>query len=103
MKTYYVTPLAKSDIFGIWSYIADNNEEAADRVEGAIYDACAFVGKSPAVGHFRPGFTNRGLRFWTVTDFPNYVIVYRPETKPVEIVAVVHGRRNIRRVMKERH
>jgi plasmid stabilization system protein ParE len=34
-----LTPLAKADIFDIWSYIADANEDAANRVEGAIYDA----------------------------------------------------------------
>jgi hypothetical protein len=33
---------------------------------------------------------------------PNYAIVYRPETMPLEIVAVVHGKRNIRRILKQR-
>ena len=28
-----LTPLAKADIFRIWSYIAEDNEAAADRVE----------------------------------------------------------------------
>jgi plasmid stabilization system protein ParE len=36
--SYVLTPLAKADIFDIWSYIADDNEDAADRVEQAIYD-----------------------------------------------------------------
>ena len=33
---YVLTPLAKADIFDIWSYIADDSEDAADRVEQAI-------------------------------------------------------------------
>ena len=102
MSVYVLTPLAKIDIFNIWSYIAEDNEAAADRVEHAIYDACAFVAEAPMRGHSRPNLTTRSLRFWTVTRYPNYAVVYRPETIPVEIVAITHGKRNIRRILKER-
>jgi plasmid stabilization system protein ParE len=47
MSVYALTPLAKTDIFDIWSYIAGDNEETANRVEQAIYDACAFVAEAP--------------------------------------------------------
>ena len=39
MSVYALTPLAQADIFKIWSYIAKDNEDAADRVERAIYDS----------------------------------------------------------------
>jgi plasmid stabilization system protein ParE len=78
MSAYVLTPLAKADIFDIWSYIADNNEEAADRVERAIYDACAFVAEGPMRGHIRPDLTSRSLRFWTLTRYPNYTVVLPP-------------------------
>jgi plasmid stabilization system protein ParE len=99
---YVLTPLAKADIFDIWSYIAADSEDAADRVEQAIYDACAFVAEAPARGHSRLDLTTRSLRFWTVTRYPNYTVVYRPMTGPLEIIAVMHGKRNIRRILKER-
>jgi plasmid stabilization system protein ParE len=102
MSVYVLTPLAKADIFDIWACIADDNEEAADRVEWAIYDACAFVSEAPMRGHSRPDLTTRSLRFWTLTRYPNYSVVYRPETAPLEIVAVMYGKRNIRRVLKHR-
>ena len=102
MSSYFLTPLAKADIFDIWSYIAESSEDAADRVEHAIYEACAFVAEAPMRGHSRPDITSRPLRFWTVTRFPNFSIVYRPETSPIEIIAVLHGRRNLRRVLKKR-
>jgi plasmid stabilization system protein ParE len=35
MSAYVLTPLAKADIFDIWSYIADDSQDAADRVEQA--------------------------------------------------------------------
>ncbi len=65
MSVFALTPLAKADIFDIWSYIADESEDAADRVEHAIYDACALVAQAPRRGHFRHDLTSRSLRFWT--------------------------------------
>jgi plasmid stabilization system protein ParE len=102
MSAYVLTPLAKADIFYIWSFIAAGSEAAADRVEQAIYDACAFVAESPMLGHSRPSLTARSLRFWTLTRYPNYAIVYRPGTAPLQIIAVLHGKRNIRRILKQR-
>ena len=40
MSVYVLTPLAKADIF--------DNEDAADRVERAIYEACALVAEAPS-------------------------------------------------------
>jgi plasmid stabilization system protein ParE len=61
MSVYVLTPLARADIFDIWSYIADGSEEAADRVEGAIYDACAFVADSPCAA--MPGPASQPVPF----------------------------------------
>jgi len=102
MSVYALTRLAKADIFGIWSYIADDSRDAADRVEQAIYDACAFVAEGPMRGHCRPSLTTRPLRFWTLTRYPNYTVVYLPQTAPVQVVAVLHGKRNIRTILKQR-
>ena len=102
MSAYALTPLAKADIFEIWCYIADDSQDAADRVEQAIYDACALVAQGPMRGHSRPDLTPRSLRFWTLTRYPNYTVVYRPETAPLQVVAVLHGKRNIQRILKQR-
>ncbi len=102
MSDYVLTPLAKADIFDIWAYIAENSEPVADRVEQAIYDACAFLAQGPVRGHTRPDLTTRSLRFWTLSRYPNYTVVYRPETAPLQIVAVLHGKRNIRRILRQR-
>ncbi len=102
MSVYALTPLAKTDIFDIWCYLADASEDAAERVEHAIYDACAFLAEAPRRGHSRPDLTSRPLRFWTLTRYPNYTVVYRPETAPLQVVAVLHGKRNIQRILKQR-
>jgi plasmid stabilization system protein ParE len=84
MSGYALTPLAKADIFDIWSYIARDNEDAANRVEQAIYDACGFLADGPLRGHSRPDLTTRLLRFWTLTRYPNYTVAYRPESGTCE-------------------
>jgi plasmid stabilization system protein ParE len=102
MSGYVLTPLAKADIFAIWSFIAEDREDAADRVEQAIYDACAFLAEGPKRGHFRSDLTSRSLRFWTLIRYPNYTVIYRPETNPLQIVAVLHGKRNAQHILKQR-
>ena|ERR1700722_4359655 len=95
--------LSPERIFSIfWSYIAEGSEDAADRVEQAIYDACAFLADGPLRGHTRPELTPRPLRFWTLSRYPNYTIVYQPESATIQIVAVLHGKRNIRSILKQR-
>ena len=102
MNAYVLTLLAKAGIFDIWAYIAENSETAADRVEQAIYEACGFLAQGPLRGHTRPDLTPRLLRFWTLSRYPNYSVVYRPETAPLQIIAVLHGKRSVRRVIQQR-
>jgi plasmid stabilization system protein ParE len=71
-------------------------------VEQAIYGACDFLAEGHLRGHTRPDLTARPLRFRTLTRYPNYTLVYRPETTPLQVVAVLHGRRNILRILKQR-
>ncbi len=102
MRVYVLTRLATADIFDVWAYIAEEDEGAADRVEQAIYDAIEFLAEAPLRGHIRPDLTCRPLRFWTLSRYPNYTVVYRPDSIPLQIVAVLHGKRNIRRILARR-
>ena len=55
MSAYVFTSLARADIFDVWSYIAEENQDAADHVEQAIYDACAFIAEAPLTWPFPHG------------------------------------------------
>ena len=99
---YLLTPRAIDDLDSIWAYIAQDNAAAADRVEAAIFTACERLARYPLLGSRRPDVTPHALRFWPVSRFPNYVIVYRPESKPLQVVAVLHRRRDTGRIMAER-
>lgn len=102
ISSYRFTTEAAADLFDIWSYIAGDNTVAADRVEGAIHDACSFVAQAPLAGQVRKNLTHRSVRFWTVQQFPNYVVVYRPDTQPVQVVRILHGKQNIQSILGER-
>jgi plasmid stabilization system protein ParE len=52
----------------------------------------------PGLGHRRNDLTKRDLRFWSVYS---YLVIYR-ESDPLLIVAVLHGKRNVKRLLKER-
>jgi plasmid stabilization system protein ParE len=52
MSVYALTPLAKADIFDIWRYIADDSEEAADRVEQASVAEAS--GTKPGISIYGP-------------------------------------------------
>jgi antitoxin ParD1/3/4 len=95
MSLYLLTPQAEDDLFDIWSYIAQDNLDAADRVETQIYGACAFLASTPQAGHVRSDLTNRKVRFWTLPHLSHYVIVYAPACDPLRIIRILHGSQDI--------
>ena len=97
---YVLSPQAAIDLVEIWSHLSENTgTTVADRVEGAILDQIAFVAMRPGVGHVRPDLTNLNVKFFPVYS---YLIVYRPDTKPLQIAAVIHGRRDLQEILKDR-
>lgn len=93
--SYLLTPRALNDLDAIWNYIAQDSEDAASRVESAIFAACESLARHPLLGNRHTEITSLPVRFWVVTRYPNFIIVYRPETRPLQIISVVHGKRDI--------
>jgi plasmid stabilization system protein ParE len=83
MSSYQFTPQAVADLFDIWSFIARDNPTAADRVENAVFRACDFLAESPLAGRTRKELTVLPVRFRVVQPYPNYLIVYDSEKKPL--------------------
>jgi plasmid stabilization system protein ParE len=99
---FQFTPQAVEDLDGIWWFIAADSRDAADRVELEIVATCLRLAKHPLMGIKRRDITRLPVRFWTVTKFPNYVIVYRPETNPLQVIGVLHGKRDLKEVLESR-
>lgn len=91
MSFYVLTPQAEDDLFEIWSYIAEDNIPAADRVESQIAAACELLASNPQIGHSRQDLTSMSVRFWTIPRLSNYVIVYDPASLPLQVIRIFHG------------
>jgi plasmid stabilization system protein ParE len=99
---FQLTPQATEDLDAIWWSIAEESRDAAERVELEVLATCHRLAKHPRMGTKRQDVTTLPVRFWTITKFPNYVIVYRPETIPLQVVAVLHARRDLKQIMEKR-
>jgi len=51
MRPFRLTPAAEDDLFDIWSFIARDNQEAADRLQTELLAACQRVADKPDTGH----------------------------------------------------
>jgi plasmid stabilization system protein ParE len=76
-------------------YIADDDIEAADRVLDALDNAMVRLAKNPGIGHWREELTDKRHRFLLVYS---YLIVYRHETKPAQIIRVLHASRDVQSI-----
>lgn len=93
MSTFRFTPEAEADLLAIWQFIADNqNERSADRVIKRILAECRKIARMPAIGHHRLDLLDDRHRFWSVWS---YLIVYRWQSRPIDIIAVIHGARDL--------
>ena len=90
-----IPPKVAAEIEAIGDWIAQDNPAAARRMMERLYQRCLSLDRLPERG--RPyGPTHRAV------NEGRYVIIYRVEPPPdprVIIVAVMHGARDIRRIL----
>lgn len=96
MKRFVLTEQAEVDVDEIWEYIAENNIDTADRIREQLYAAMQKLADMPGMGHLRLDLADERHRFWVVRP---YVIVYRPDTHPLQIIRVLHGAQDIERLL----
>jgi plasmid stabilization system protein ParE len=98
VSDFVLTPAAKGDLLKILEYLEGDSPNAILKVVDALDDAMQLLADNPGVGHLRPDLTPQDVRFWSVFK---YLVIYRPDTKPLQIVRVLHGRRDVRRLLEE--
>jgi antitoxin ParD1/3/4/toxin ParE1/3/4 len=96
---YDISAEAQIDFFEVWRHIADDSVQLANRIESEFYGLFASLGRMPGQGHTRIDLTKRSVLFFPLYSF---MIVYRPDVKPIRIMAVLRGRRNVKRILSER-
>ena len=97
---FVLAPQAAADLVEIWSYVRrQSSVELANRVESVIRDRIAFLAGATGAGHWRRDLTDEEVKFFPAYS---YLIVYRPKTKPLQIVSILHGRRDLEGILKDR-
>lgn len=92
MKLFRLTPEAASDLREILLDIAADSSDTAQRLRSEIYEAFQRLGQNAGMGHYHEELLDRRYRFW---NFYSYVVCYVWEKKPIQIIAVVHGARDL--------
>ena len=101
MRGYVLSSEAQEDVFQIWSYLAEEASlETANRIESKIYEAFELLAATPSLGHKRFDLTEHPVLFFRVRPY-SYLIIYRSKA-PLEIVAVLHGKREIAELLQDR-
>lgn len=99
-RRYILAPQAVRDLVDIWRYIRkESSSETADRVESVIRSKFVYLADFPHGGHWRRDLTSAEVRFLSVYS---YLIVYRPETKPLQIAAILHAHRDVAKILPKR-
>jgi antitoxin ParD1/3/4/toxin ParE1/3/4 len=91
-RRYVLAPQAARDLVQIWRYV---KREVRACSAGPVLRPC---GSSSGAGHWRHDLTSADVRFFSVYS---YLIVYRPETKPLQVVTILHGSRDVAGILSE--
>ncbi len=90
-KIITVSTLARQDLEVIWTYIAQDSQDTADRfilyMQGVFDRVLAF----PLSGRARPEI-HPNIRS---IPYGNYLVFYRPTDSGIEIARIVHGARDL--------
>lgn len=92
MSGYVLSREADRDLDELWDYIAEDSVDAAEHLIANLFDAFESLARNPGIGHTRKDLTRHAVLFWPVG---NYLVIYRAERSPIQIVAVIHGARDI--------
>ena len=95
-KAPKIAQAALTDLEEIGLYIARDNPTAADKMINELYEHIHRLAAMPGMGHSREDLAPEPLRFWPVR---HYLIIYRPDTKPIEIVRVLSGYRDLQTLL----
>jgi plasmid stabilization system protein ParE len=99
MASCELSPEALNDLELIRDFIAIDDANAADRTIDQFFEAFEQLAVWPKSGHVRSDLTPKNVRFWPVAS---YLIVYRDHSGGIQIVAVLHGSRDVPTILEAR-
>lgn len=92
MPRFVLSREATADLREVHDYIAADDPAAARRVLDDLRTAMHRLAEHPGLGHLREDLADEALRVWTVHS---YLVIYRPDARPLQVVRVLSGYRDI--------
>lgn len=97
-SSFRLTGPAQSDLIELSDYLAAEDPGAALRLLSELEKGLRTLAGMPGIGHLRDDLISApDLRFWSIQ---NYMVVYRIDTIPLEVIRILHGNRNAARELK---
>jgi toxin ParE1/3/4 len=84
-----------------YRYLRQFSQTTAETFLEAAYDTFEFLAANPGLGRPRSEFGHAGLRSWQVDGFRRYLIFYREMPGKIQIWRVLHGTRDLARILGE--
>ena len=98
MSRYLLTSEAEQDLDLIKAWcLEQGGPPLARHVLDRLRRGMALLGRRPGVGHLRPDLTGEAVKFWRVFS---YLIIYDPEPRPMHILRVLHGSRDVAAILR---
>jgi len=100
---YIIRPAAKDDIIRQFRYyLLEDAFEAATRFLDAVDESIEAICRMPHIGAPKPLKSPilSGLRSWAVRGFEDILIFYVVQPEVLRVVRVLHGRRDIKRILE---
>lgn len=97
------TRQVRDDLIAIYGFLHARSPQAAERVFDAIEASIRALLQKPGLGRRWDSRDPRleGMRVLVVTRYPNYLVFFRLAGRNVEIFRVVHGARELERLIDE--
>jgi plasmid stabilization system protein ParE len=100
MADYILVPTAQRHLGEVRDYLADAPQDIRNRVIDQIMETCQQAADFPYSGlSERERLRHEGKATRSLLRYP-YRVFYHPETSPLQIFAIIHGKLDRTRVLK---
>ena len=89
---------AKKELKAIYDYIAEDSKIYAKKVVNSIIEKTDYIDNFPKCGRIVPEIENENIR---ETFIYSYRLIYEITEKHIEIIALIHGKRDYPKFMNK--